>query len=179
MCWMFFGPMRSAAGARVMYRAGMDMIAPDAFTQALRALLAETFENVQGYYLDGGNSLFETLGAVSAAQASIPVGGRCATLAAQVKHTAFYLDVFCNRVLDPNYPEVNWGEIWSAVREVTPAEWDEIRAGLRGSYARILQLIAGTPAWGVGEMSGAMAIVAHCAYHLGEIRQALCTLDGS
>ena len=63
------------------------------FSAALFALLDETFDNVQGFYLDGGTSLFETLATISAAQASLPVGSQCATLAAQVKHIAFYLDV--------------------------------------------------------------------------------------
>jgi len=55
------------------------------FTQALLFLLEETFDTVHGIYLDKGTSLFETLATISAKEASIPVGGRCATLAAQVK----------------------------------------------------------------------------------------------
>ncbi|MFO7537808.1 MAG: hypothetical protein R6X32_07075, partial [Chloroflexota bacterium] len=87
------------------------LIQPEHFTQALYALLDETFDNVQGYYLDKGTSLFETLATISAAEASIPVGGQCATLAAQVKHIAFYLDVVDNSVRDPNYPRADWDEI--------------------------------------------------------------------
>ena len=40
-----------------------------------------------------GTSLFETLETITAAEASIPVGGKCATLAAQVAHVNFYLEV--------------------------------------------------------------------------------------
>ena len=65
----------------------------DHFTKAIYALLDEMFDNVQGYVLDKGTSMFETLATISAEEASIPVGGKCATLAAQVKHVAFYLDV--------------------------------------------------------------------------------------
>ena len=54
------------------------------FTQALKLLLDEAFDHVHGFFLDPGNSLFETLAGISAAEASIPVGGQCATLAAQV-----------------------------------------------------------------------------------------------
>ena len=68
-------------------------IQTDHFTNPLHTLLDETFDNVHGAYLDKGTSLFETLATISAAEASAPVGGRCATLAAQVKHMAFYLDV--------------------------------------------------------------------------------------
>ena len=63
------------------------------FTGAIFTLLDETFDNVQGIYLDKGTSLFETLATISAEEASIPVGSKCATLTAQVKHVAFYLDV--------------------------------------------------------------------------------------
>jgi hypothetical protein len=155
----------------------MSTIKPDHFTKALYALLDETFDNVQGFYLDGGNSLFETLADISAAEASIPVGGKCATLAAQVKHLAFYLEVTDKSTRDPSYPQVDWGEIWRTVGSVTPEEWDAIRAELRDNYQRILALIQDTPAWpSEAEIGGAMAVIAHSAYHLGEIRQALCTL---
>ena len=42
--------------------------------------LTETFESVNGVYLDKGTSLFETLAEISAEDASIPVGGNCATI---------------------------------------------------------------------------------------------------
>ena len=146
------------------------------FTKALYALLDETFDNVQGYYLDKGTSMFETLATISAEEASVPVGGKCATLAAQVKHVAFYLDVVDKTVRDPSYPRVDRDEIWRTVSSVTPAEWDAIQAELRASYKRILSLIEDTPAWEEAQIGGAIAMVAHTAYHLGEIRQALCSL---
>jgi hypothetical protein len=67
-------------------------IQTDHFTNALYTAIDETFDNVHGYFLDKGTSLFETLATISAAEAFVPVSGRCATLAAQVKHVAFYLD---------------------------------------------------------------------------------------
>ena len=82
------------------------------FTNALYALLDETFDNVHGFFLDKGTSMFETLGTISAEEASIPVGGKCATLAAQVKHVAFYLDVLERSVRTGAYERADWGEIW-------------------------------------------------------------------
>jgi len=155
----------------------MSTIQPEYFTKALFALLNETFDHVQGYFLDKATSLFETLDGITAAEASIPVGGKCATLAAQVKHVAFYLDVVDKSIRDPNYPPADWGEIWRTVSRVTPEEWEAIKVELRHSYKRILDLLKDTPVWsGDGEIGNAIAIVAHTAYHLGEIRQALCTL---
>ena len=147
------------------------------FTNTLYALLDETFDNVHGYFLDKGTSLFETLATISAEEASSPVGGKCATLAAQVKHVAFYLDVLEKSVRTQQFERQDWGKIWRETKGVTPEEWDVLKSALRQSYDRIKALIAGTPAWSSeNQIGGAMATIVHTAYHLGEIRQALCTL---
>jgi hypothetical protein len=147
------------------------------FTGALYLLLDETFDNVHGIFLDKGTSLFETPATISAEEASIPVGGRCATLAAQVKHVAFYLDVLEHNVRTGKFEPVDWGEIWRTTSAVTPDEWDVLKANLRASYDRIKALIHDAPAWpSEREIGGAIATIVHTAYHLGEIRQALCTL---
>ena len=155
----------------------MPAIQSEHFTAALYGLLDETFDNVHGYFLDRGTSLFETLAAVSAAEASIPVGGRCATLAAQVKHVAFYLDVLEKAVRTQQYEKQDWGKIWRETSAVTAEEWETIKAELRAAYDRIRALVADTTDWDSEDtLGGAMAMVVHTAYHLGEIRQALCTL---
>lgn len=147
------------------------------FTSALFLLLDETFDNVQGFYLDKGTSMFETLATISAAEASIPVGGKCATLAAQVKHVAFYLDVLEKAVRTQQFERQDWGKIWRETSAVTPEEWEAIKLSLRASYDRIKVLINDTTEWsGEDEIGGAMATIVHTAYHLGEIRQALCII---
>lgn len=151
------------------------IIQSEHFTSALQALLEETFEHVQGYYLDRGTSLFETLAILSAEEVSIPVGGKCATLAAQVKHVTFYLDVLETAVRTQQFERQDWDKIWRETDAVTPAEWEALKAGLRESYVRIKTLVAETPAWtSAQQIGGALAVIAHTAYHLGEIRQALC-----
>jgi hypothetical protein len=147
------------------------------FTRAIFTLLDETFDNVQGIYLDKGTSLFETLATISAEEASLPVGGKCATLAAQVKHVAFYLDVLERYVRTSVNERVDWGKIWRETSAVTAEEWNTIKLQLRESYDRIKQLIGDTTEWpSEDQIAGAIAIVVHTAYHLGEIRQALCTV---
>lgn len=147
------------------------------FKSALYQVLDETFDNVHGAYLDKGTSMFETLATISAEEASVPVGGKCATLAAQVKHLAFYLDVLEQNVRTQTYERQDWGKIWRETTAVTPAEWNAIQSALRQSYDRLRTLIAATNHWpSEWEISGAIAAIAHTAYHLGEIRQALCTL---
>jgi hypothetical protein len=147
------------------------------FTNALYTLLDETFDNVQGFYLDKGTSLFETLATISAAEASIPVGGKCATLAAQVKHIAFYLDVLEKAVRTQQFEQNEWDKIWRETKAVTPEEWEALKSDLRASYNRIKALIHDTTEWPSDrEIGGAIATIVHTAYHLGEIRQALCVL---
>lgn len=149
----------------------------DLFKKALYMLLDETFDNVQGIYLDRGTSFFETLATISAEEASIPVGGKCATLAAQVKHTAFYLDVLEENVRTQTFEPVDWGKIWREVTAVSPQEWQTIQDELRQSYDRIKQLVANQAEWqNEREIGGAIGMIVHTAYHLGEIRQALCTI---
>ena len=151
-------------------------IQTDHFTKALDALLNETFDNVQGYFLDKGTSMFETLATISAEEASVPVGGKCATLAAQVKHVAFYLDVLDKAVRTQQFERQDWDKIWRETSAVTPEEWEALKSSLRESYDRIKTLINDTTEWSSEQqIGGAIAIIVHTAYHLGEIRQALCS----
>ena len=147
------------------------------FTNALYALLDETFDDVQGYFLDKGTCMFETLATISAEEASAPTGGQCATLAAKVKHVAFYLDVVERNLRSGTFHRVDWGEIWRTVGAVSPAEWENIQSELRESTNRIRAFIHETQEWPDERRTGlAIAAVVHAAYHLGEIRQALCTV---
>jgi hypothetical protein len=153
-------------------------IQQDHFTGALFLLLDETFDTVRGIYLDKGTSLFETLATITAEEASVPVGGKCATLAAQVKHVAFYLDVLEHGARTQQFEPQDWDKIWRETGAVTPEEWDDLKAALRASYDRIKALIAATSEWSsADQVGGAIATIVHTAYHLGEIRQALCTLQ--
>ena len=152
-------------------------IESDLFKKALYLVLEETFDNVQGIYLDKGTSFFETLATISAEEASVPVGGNCATLAAQVKHTAFYLDVLEKSIRTQQFEKNDWGKIWREETAVSPQQWQAIQNDLRDSYNRTKQLIADQGEWhNEREIGGAVAMIVHTAYHLGEIRQALCTL---
>ena len=149
------------------------------FSRALYDLLDEAFDNVHGYFLDPGTSMFETLATISAAEASIPVGGKCATLAAQVKHVAFYLDVLEKAVRTQQFEPQDWGKIWRETSAVSPDEWEALKADLRASYDGIKALVADTTEWpSEREIGGAIAAIVHTAYHLGEIRQALCSIKG-
>ncbi len=147
------------------------------FTSSLEILLVETFEQVRGIYLDPQTSLFETLETISAGEASVPVSASCATLAAQVAHVNFYLEVMERFLIGERGQQVDWDEIWNTVSAVNPAEWDASREQLKSTYQRLSETLRGYDRWEQeNAIGGALAIVAHTAYHLGEIRQALCVV---
>ena len=152
------------------------MIKQEDFLNNLFSLLDETFDNTHGHYLDKDTSLFRTLETVSAQEASIPVGGKCASLAAQVTHVIFYMEVLERVAIYNDTSPVDWGEIWRTVEKVTPEEWDALKNNLKDAYQRINKLFHENEIWNEDTVGGTLAILVHTAYHLGEIRQALCTL---
>jgi len=147
------------------------------FTNNLFLFMEETFEaKHHGIFLDKGTSLFETLETNSAEEASIPVGGKCASLAAQVAHVTFYIESFERYALQGDDSPRDWGLIWRTVEKVTPEEWEDYKSKLKEAYVRMDKLFHENADWNEDTMGGALSIVVHTAYHLGEIRQALCTL---
>ena len=152
-------------------------IAVERFTQELFDVLDETFERVQGIYLDKGTSLFETLATISAEEASRPVSARCASIAAQVEHTRFYLETIERYLRGEQVGKVDWEAAWQ-LRTVTAEEWATLVQRLRDAYVSVSAVMRGFETWeGENDISGALAIAVHTAYHLGEIRQALCTVQ--
>ena len=149
-------------------------IPAERFKKSLLACLEETFSNVRGIYLDKGTTLFETLEGVSAAEASRAISTNSATIAAQVEHLLFYLDVLNDYMETSVDKQHNWREIWDTVREVTPEQWEDIKERLRQSHAQALANINSFEKWdGKYDIVGALSILTHTAYHLGGIRLTL------
>jgi len=152
------------------------MIKREDFLNNLFALLDETFENHHGIYLDKNTSLLQTLDTVSFQEASVPVGGKCASLAAQVAHVTFYLEVLERYIVHNDSAPADWTYIWRTVEKVTSEEWDDYKNKLKDTYRRIEKMFRDNEVWNEDAIGGTMAIIVHTAYHLGEIRQALCIL---
>lgn len=147
------------------------------FTSSLFYAYTEIFENVVGMVLDKGTSMFETLATITPEVASRPVGKDCATIAAQVEHVRFYIDVLEKYIKGAPPKDTQWGDIWANISVVNQAEWDATIARLRSSYERVRTYLESVTEWqGDDDFGGAIAIVVHTAYHLGEIRQATCTV---
>ena len=147
----------------------------------LLELLDETFSQGHGMYLDKGTTLYETLAGVSAEEASRSASPKTATIAAQVEHVRFYLDVLDEIIRTKDIEKkYDWRQIWETVREVTPEQWEDLKHRLHESHDRVLGTINSFENWdGAFEIGGAMSIIAHTAYHLGGIRQALGVIRSS
>ena len=139
--------------------------------------LEETFESHHGIYLDKGTSFFETLGSVTASEASLRASDTTASVAAHVRHVVFYMDALQRSVRGEELGKLNWREIWENDRPVTPDEWTAQVATLRAEYANARRLLS-DPATLEREdaLGGFMAIAVHSAYHLGAIRQAIAVI---
>lgn len=144
----------------------------------LLQFIDETFSQVHGLYLDKGTTLYETLDGVTAEEASRSASPKTATIAAQVEHVRFYLDVLNEIISTQNFEKkYNWREIWQTVGEVTPEQWEDLKRRLHESHDRVMTTISSFENWdGPYDIGGAFSIVAHTAYHLGGIRQALAVI---
>lgn len=101
------------------------------------------------------------------------------SIASHVGHLRFALSL-ANRSArgeDP-YPDANWAESWSA-RAEDDGQWDELLAALRGEYKAFRESLESGILWKDRELlTLALAQIAHGAWHLGAIRQALGRVAG-
>jgi hypothetical protein len=154
-----------------------EQIPVEMFRTSILTNLEEIFEKVHGYMLDPGDSLFETLSSVSAEEASKPISSNCACLAAQVNHVRFYMDVMMDAVKSGEYKKADWDSSWR-VGPVNDAEWQDLIDRLRATYQEVRAFASTFDRWDAQFVGGAFALVGHCVYHLGEIRQGLGVLRG-
>jgi hypothetical protein len=139
-------------------------------------ILEETFEDPpqpgQGnVYLDKQTGWVQTLDGVSAERASRPVAPGGTTVAAQVGHARYYLEV-AEGFMRGREPTPDWPGSWR-VQEVTPEAWEELKTSLMSTYQRVAELLRTTEHWDDDRITDALAVLVHSAYHLGAVRQML------
>jgi hypothetical protein len=149
---------------------------PDVIGQ-LTAVLSEAFDGPPGnssYFTDSrrNTGLFGTLGPLSAEQASTPFAG--STIAAHVHHLVFSLEA-SSAWIHGDRSSRDWGSSWRVSR-VDEAGWTKLREDLRRGYAELRSAVDEHATDGVDAAGGAIAVVAHVAYHLGAIRQKTAAL---
>jgi len=59
---------------------------------------------------------------------------------------------------------------------VNDAEWQTLIADLRRAYDDIKSLAAGFDDWSENTIGGAIGLVAHSMYHLGQIREGIAVV---
>lgn len=146
------------------------------FVKNISALLGETF-NSSGdrpfsIYLDGKVGVFETLEKLSAEQASRETNGN--TIAAHAEHLRFYLVVLKN-YMSGSRETVDWAESWK-MKTVSEPEWTKFQENLRQTYRETKDYLKSIKDWNEEQIGGAIAVIAHTAYHFGAIRQILKSL---
>ena len=58
-----------------------------------------------------------------------------------------------------------------------PAAWDNLRGSVQARYDTVISLIQTRTEWPEPSVAGALVLLAHVAYHLGEIKQILTSLQ--
>ena len=87
------------------------------------------------------------------------------------------MDLINEAVRTGEYRRGDWPASWR-VGPVTDAEWQDLIDRLRATYQEIKTVAETKNHWEPQFVGGAFALVGHCAYHLGEIRQGLGVLRG-
>ncbi len=145
--------------------------------------LAQAFGTVLSEILDGSASdwglllnrddagLLASLGRLTAAEASSQPAQGGASIAAHAEHVRYDLSLInrWSRGEEP-YADADWRAAWSH-GTVTDPEWDAVCAGLETEAAAFQNSLPRLLDADEAHKRGAIAAVAHLAYHLGAIRQ--------
>jgi len=151
-------------------------VAPDKALEQLIAVLREGFEGPQqpwSYFTDHGPKAgwFALLDGLSAEEASKPSGPNGTTIAAHVHPMVFSLSASVDFIMD-RWEGRDWSESWR-VSTVDEAQWRELRDQLRAGYEALLDAFRQRARVDERSFGGALAAVAHVAYHLGAVGQKL------
>jgi hypothetical protein len=149
-----------------------DLVNP---AQTLAELFTEAFEGAADprttWFVSNapGAGIFGTLAGLSAQDASRAPGAGRRSAAAHASHLEFSLRVSGARLRGED-PRVNWAESW-AVSSVDERGWKGVQASLRAAYDAFRVQLAARDGWDAATLTSATAALAHCAYHLGALRQ--------
>ncbi len=149
------------------------MIQENDFKAPLTQLLGEAFgalDTDSGYFMDNGrDGLLGVLSEIDANTASAALKPANATIASHTTHVLYLIDLFI-AYDNGERPRADWAAAWQQ-RTVNAAEWAQLRADLRVRYEDIIKRLHARSDWS-GQVAGAwMMLLAHVAYHVGEIRQ--------
>ena len=151
------------------------MIPTGEFKSWFLLLLAEIFgvaDTPDGRILETGRSgLMGTIDALSAEVASAAPAPDQAAIASHCGHVLFLIEYFAGYERGET-PEADWEGSW-AIRTVDDAAWLALRQELRTTYDTLMERLKAREEWLEAAVAASMMLLAHCAYHVGEIRQRL------
>lgn len=140
------------------------------FLDRYRELLEGIPEGEPTWITSGGpgGGLYGTLEVLTAAQASQSFGG--ASIVAHTEHVRWAI-AMVNGYFRGVTPRAEWSESWR-VSQLNDAGWRDLRDRLREEGTTLLRNIETSHRWDdEAAINGALASLAHTAYHLGAIRQ--------
>lgn len=140
------------------------------FKERYRELLEGMPEGEPTWVTTGGpeGGLHGTLAAISAEQASRSIGG--SSIASHTGHVRWAI-AMVNDYFRGVEPTSDWSRSW-LVERVDDASWRELRDDLKREGDMLLENIESSHSWEEEfAVNGALASLAHTAYHLGALRQ--------
>jgi hypothetical protein len=154
------------------------------FQRALLNLLTEVLDGPPGdiaFILNPGDpGLIRQLSSIDAASASVrPMPGKT-TIAAHVDHVVYGLSLlnrWAGGEANP-FADADWNASWQRT-SVNEARWNALRDQLRHESEMWQRAVSQRTKWDDVTAAGALASVAHTAYHLGAIRQIIAALSAS
>lgn len=151
------------------------MIQTSDFKKWFTLLFAETFgvsDAPQGFMLESGLAgLLGTIDALSAEVASAIRPPEHVSIASQCGHILFLLRLF-DAYDQGQAPAPDWPGSWSS-RSVDEAAWGALRGELRAAYGNVAARLQTNDAWPEPRVAAALMLLAHCSYHVGQVRQLL------
>jgi len=146
-------------------------ITKDIVKKQILEVLEETFERSHGIYLDKNTSLFETIDTIPYEKVGKSFHDIPETIAGHVNHVIFYIVVLKEYITGKRTGKTDWNESWK-IKEVRKEEWEELKKRLREEYKNLKEFVEEIDKWENEDyLGGSIAMIAHCAFHLGIIRQ--------
>jgi uncharacterized damage-inducible protein DinB len=155
------------------------MIQENDFKMPLATLLGEAFgalDTDSGFFMDNGqDGLLGVLSDIESDTASASLRPQNATIASHSAHVLYVIDLFLAHE-QGEHPRADWEAAWR-VRATTDAAWAQLRVDLRARYAEVMRRLNERTDWSGRAAGSWMMLLAHVAYHVGEIRQIRTSLD--
>jgi len=146
-------------------------------TESIITLLIEAYprppDHTAPWFIDNDpdSGILGILRDVTAVEASTSVDGTGnpgTTIASHAEHLHWSLANMNRAMSGEDFGK--WSESWD-LREANAAEWDRLRLELRKEFELLCQGLRNQAEIDPQYLTGGLALVAHAAYHLGNIRQ--------